>query len=115
MRDAKAIVEELRKYDESLYQKPRWLVLNKVDLLPEDEREKTGKKFMRSFGWKGKSFIISAITGEGCSALTYAIMDYLEEESAKHAEQFPAPVRLNNRLNLSHHNDPEATAGFGSR
>jgi GTP-binding protein len=91
VRDAKAIVEELRKYDESLYQKPRWLVLNKVDLLPEDEREKTCKKFMRSFGWKGKSFIISAITGEGCSELTYAIMSYLEEESAKHAEQFTCP------------------------
>jgi GTP-binding protein len=91
VREAKAIVEELRKYDESLYQKPRWLVLNKVDLLPENEREKTCKKFVRSFGWKGKSFIISAITGEGCSGLTYAIMDYLEQESAKHAEQFTCP------------------------
>jgi GTP-binding protein len=87
VRDAKAMVEELRKYDESLYQKPRWLVLNKVDLLPENEREKICKKFIRSFGWKGKSFIISAITGEGCNELTYAIMGYLEQESAKQEEQ----------------------------
>lgn len=87
VRDAKAMVEELRKYDESLYQKPRWLVLNKVDLLPENERERICKKFIRSFGWKGKSFIISAITGEGCNELTYAIMGYLEQESAKQEEQ----------------------------
>lgn len=87
VRDAKPMVEELRKYDESLYQKPRWLVLNKVDLLPENERERICKKFIRSFGWKGKSFIISAITGEGCNELTYAIMGYLEQESAKQEEQ----------------------------
>jgi GTP-binding protein len=86
VRDAKAIVEELRKYDEFLYEKPRWLVLNKVDLLPGQEREKACRKFLRNLGWERKSFIISAITGEGCKELTYAIMDYLEQESAKQEE-----------------------------
>lgn len=81
VREAKAIVKELRKYDESLYEKPRWLVLNKADLLPENEREKICKKFIRSLDWKGKSFIVSAISGEGCKALTYAIMEHLEQES----------------------------------
>ncbi len=81
VREAKAIVQELRKYDESLYQKPRWLVLNKTDMLPADEREKICKKLIRSLGWKGKSFIISALTGEGCKELTYAIMEHLEQES----------------------------------
>ncbi|MBA2659978.1 MAG: GTPase ObgE [Nitrosospira sp.] len=81
VREAKALVKELRKYDESLYEKPRWLVLNKADLLPENEREKICKKFIRSLGWKGKSFIVSAISGEGCKALTYAIMEHLEQES----------------------------------
>ncbi|MEK6735954.1 MAG: Obg family GTPase CgtA, partial [Pseudomonadota bacterium] len=81
VREAKAIVKELRKYDESLYQKPRWLVLNKTDMLPADEREKICRKFILSLGWKGKSFIISALTGEGCKELTYAIMEHLEQES----------------------------------
>lgn len=81
VREAKAIVKELRKYDEALYQKPRWLVLNKADLLPENEREKMCKKFIRSLGWKGKSFTISALSGEGCKALTYAIMEHLEQDS----------------------------------
>lgn len=81
VREAKAIVKELRKYDESLYRKPRWLVLNKVDLLPENEREKICRKFIRSLGWKGKSFTISALSGDGCTTLTYAIMEHLEQNS----------------------------------
>jgi len=86
VREAKVIVEELRKYDESLYEKPRWLVLNKADLLSGQDREKVCRKFLRKLGWEGKNFIISAITGEGCKELTYAIMDYLEQESAKWEE-----------------------------
>src|SRR5437762_6700515 len=44
--DATAIVNELRRYDESLYQKPRWLVLNKIDLIPEPERSARIKAFV---------------------------------------------------------------------
>ena len=78
VRDAKAIVRELRKYDETLFRKPRWLVLNKTDLLAPEARDKAARKILRGLGWKGKSFIISALTGEGCKALTYEVMDYLE-------------------------------------
>jgi GTPase len=78
VRDARAIVEELRKYDEALYQKPRWLVLNKVDMLDEEEREKTVTGFLKNYDWHGPVFAISALTGEGCEKLTYAIQDYLE-------------------------------------
>jgi GTP-binding protein len=83
VKEAKAIVRELKKYDEALYRKPRWLVLNKSDLLAADQREKIVKKFIRDLGWKGKSFIISALSGEGCKELTYAIMDYLDQEAEK--------------------------------
>jgi GTP-binding protein len=79
--EARAILEELRKYDEALYRKPRWLVLNKVDLLPENEREKVCRKFIRGLGWKGKNFVISAMMGDGCKELIYAIMEFLEQES----------------------------------
>jgi GTP-binding protein len=78
--DAKAIVAELKKYDTELYRKPRWLVLNKVDLLPVDSREKTIRAFLRKLGWKGRTFTISALTGEGCQALAYAVMDHIDEE-----------------------------------
>jgi GTP-binding protein len=79
VKEARAIVEELRKYDESLYQKPRWLVLNKMDMIPAGERERRMAEFLRDFGWEGKSFIISALTGEGCKELTFSIMEYLEQ------------------------------------
>ncbi|RBB95603.1 GTPase ObgE, partial [Pseudomonas sp. MWU12-2115] len=51
VREARAIVEEVKKYDEELYSKPRWLVLNKVDMLPEDERELTVSAFLNAYGW----------------------------------------------------------------
>lgn len=82
VREARAIVDELRKYDEGLHQKPRWLVLNKMDMVPAEEREEKLQQFLRDFGWEGRSFIISALTGEGCKPLTYAIMEHLNQNRA---------------------------------
>jgi len=78
--EAKAIVNELKKYDEELYNKPRWLVLNKIDMVQNSED--VVKKFVRDYDWKGRVFAISAISGVGCKELTYAIMEYLEEVKA---------------------------------
>ncbi len=85
VREAQAIVEELRKYDEELYNKPRWLVLNKIDML-QDSAE-TIKKFVKDYGWKGRVFSISAISGMGCKELTYAMMEYLEEVRREYQER----------------------------
>ena len=79
VREAKAIVEELRKYDQSLYDKPRWVVLNKLDMVPEDERETRVKDFLKRYKWKGPYFAISAINGDGCKALTHAIMTHVDQ------------------------------------
>ena len=80
VRDANVIMMELKKYDDLLYQKPRWLVLNKVDMLTKDEGKKVCMKLIHGLGWKGKSFTISALSGKGCKELTYAIMEHLEQE-----------------------------------
>ena len=77
--EARAIVEELRKYDEALYRKPRWLALNKTDLIPDEERAGRIADFVRAFGWDGPVFALSAISGEGCQPLVFAIMAHLEE------------------------------------
>ncbi len=78
--DAKAIAEELRKYDEDLYTKPRWLVLNKLDLIPEEERAERVAAFLEAYGPVERHFQISAMKGEGTQALIFAIQDLLDAE-----------------------------------
>jgi GTP-binding protein len=80
VKEAKAIVKELKKYDESLFDKPRWLVLNKLDIVPEEERKQRVKDFIKRFGWKGPVFEISALNREGCEDLVVAIYEYLAEQ-----------------------------------
>lgn len=77
--EARALVKELQKYDESLYQKPRWLVLNKTDMMPEEQCAELCRQFVNKLAWEGEYFMISALTGAGCKRLTYEIMDYLEK------------------------------------
>jgi len=77
VREAHSILNELKKYDEALYNKPRWLILNKLDLL-EDKDEKVAA-FLQEFGDYTRYFAISAINGEGCKELCYAIMEHVEQ------------------------------------
>jgi GTP-binding protein len=83
VKEAKAIIKELRKYDEALYDKPRWLVINKIDLVPEEERKARIAALVKGYGKGVRHFVISAVNGEGCRELTFAIMDHIE----KHREE----------------------------
>jgi GTP-binding protein len=85
VKEAKAIIGELKKYDEALYKKPRWLVLNKADLLDPDEAEARVKKIIKGLKWKGPHFTISAMKSDGCRELTFAIMDHIEQQRARDA------------------------------
>ena len=87
---AKAIVGELKKYDAALDEKPRWLVLNKLDMVPEDEREARVKDFVKRFKWKGPVFEISALTREGCEPLIKTIFQHVQAE--QRAENTPVEV-----------------------
>ena len=77
--EARAIVEELRKYDETLADKPRWLVLNKIDMIAEDERAERVAQFVREYGWEGKVYQISAATREGTDALMLDIQNHVDQ------------------------------------
>lgn len=85
--DAKKITGELERFDPALAARHRWLVLNKCDLLLASARDQRRDEIVSGLGWEGPVFVISAISGEGCDALVYAIMEYLEsltdEESAQ--------------------------------
>lgn len=77
VREARAIVAELKKYDPALYRKPRWLVLNKIDLVPGDERAERIEKIRRRLRTRAPVFAISAATGEGCRELMWAVHRFL--------------------------------------
>jgi GTP-binding protein len=76
---ARAIVGELKKYDEALYKKPRWLVLNKLDMVDADKRAAVVKDFVKRFKFKGPVFEISALTREGCEQLVKTIYQHVKE------------------------------------
>ena len=77
VQQAKAIVAELKKYDPGLYNKPRWLVLNKLDMVPTEEREARVKDFIKRMRYKGPVFQISALTREGCEPLIKEIYKHI--------------------------------------
>lgn len=77
---AKVILNELKEYDPELLDKPRWLVLNKIDMLPDEEvRQKTVQAIIDGLQWQGKVFAISAMTGEGTQQLCYSLMQLIDE------------------------------------
>ncbi len=77
---AKAIVNELKKYDPALYRKPRWLVLNKLDMVPVQDRAPLVKDFVKRFKFKGPIFEISALSHEGCEALVMAVYKHIKAQ-----------------------------------
>jgi GTP-binding protein len=75
---AKAIVNELKKYDKELYNKPRWLVLNKLDMVDADARAKVVADFVKRMKFKGPVYEISALTREGCEVLIKDIYQHIQ-------------------------------------
>lgn len=77
---ANIILQELAAYNPALLDKPRWLVLNKIDMLPdEDIREEVIKRITDALQWTDRVFTISAISGQGTQQLCYALMQLIEE------------------------------------
>ncbi|KTD38857.1 GTP-binding protein, GTP1/Obg family [Legionella nautarum] len=77
---AKAIINELEVYDPELVNKPRWLVLNKVDMFPDEEsKQKAVQSLIDGLQWKDKVFTISALSGVGTQQLCYSLMQLIDE------------------------------------
>ncbi|WP_028293407.1 Obg family GTPase CgtA [Oceanobacter kriegii] len=85
-----AIADELEHFSPALGQRDRWLVLNKLDMLPEDEREEACQKIIDKLGWEGPVYRISALNREGTFQLSCDIQEYIEErrERALEDEEF---------------------------
>jgi GTP-binding protein len=80
--DVRAIAKELEKFSAELAERPRWLVINKIDLLGTDARTPARTALLAELGWSGPVFEVSAATGEGTEALGQAVMRELEGEDA---------------------------------
>jgi len=74
---ARAIVKELKKFSAELAARDRWLVLNKIDLVPADELDARCRDIVRRLRFKGPVFRISGATGQGTRELCQAIMQHL--------------------------------------
>lgn len=83
---ARIITRELQTYSQTLADRTRWLVLNKQDLLPDDDAETLSKAIVAELGWQGPVFRISAASGTGTEKLTQAIMQWLLARRAEEAE-----------------------------
>jgi GTPase len=90
VRDARAIVSELKKFNRELAGKPRWLVINKRDLLPDAEAEARAADIARRLRYRGPHFLISAATNRGTRELADALMKFLEEQAAAVVEHHEA-------------------------
>lgn len=106
VRDAKAIVAELEKYSPELAAKPRWLILNKLDLIPEEEREERIKAFLDAYGHEDRWFGIAAINGDGCRPVVYAIYDAL-------LKMAPSTVAVESFFEEDSDDRPEQDEGSG--
>lgn len=84
---ARKIIFEVEKWSRDLADKPRWLVLNKIDRLPSEETESRCQAIIDELDWTGPVFKIAAINGDGTKELMFAIMTFLEQQRRKDSEQ----------------------------
>jgi GTP-binding protein len=87
--DARAIAQELKKYDPALYRKPRWLVFNKADAVPDAEAR--ARRVLRALRWTGPWYLISALNGEGCRELCAAAFRFLSTARRARGKWSEAP------------------------
>jgi GTP-binding protein len=93
----RAIEQELAKFNPELLERPRWLVLNKADMLAEDERDAVAKQIIDELGWTQPWFLVSAIARENTMAVCQQVQRFFEsqrEAAADKADLAPGDVRL---------------------
>ena len=82
----RAIERELEKFDPALLDKPRWLLLNKADLIPADDARELGDRIVSELGWTAPWFIISGLAHEGTREVMLKVQGYLDEMGREQRE-----------------------------
>lgn len=94
--NARIILGELEKYSEKLFNKPRWLVFNKIDLISEEEAQSRAKAVAEALGWEGKYYLISAASRTGVNELCWDVMSFINAnpKEAELEEKQPEKVEF---------------------
>jgi GTP-binding protein len=93
----RAIEQELQKFNPELLERPRWLVLNKADMLAEDERQAVAEKIVAELEWTQPWFLVSAIARENTMAVCQQVQRFFEsqrEASVERTDMLANDVRL---------------------
>lgn len=98
---AKAIIHELEKFNPELALKPRWLVLNKIDLLSPEEQETVTKKIVKQLHWQGPVYKISAVSGVGTELLCQDLMRFVEQQKREEQLKIEENTELNELIRLT--------------
>jgi GTP-binding protein len=94
------ITQELKLYSSELYSKPRYIVLNKIDVLPADQKQSVIEEFFVKFAQYDtntildKKMTMSAVTGENCQELCYFLMEKVNQFKQSHKEEFENVVTI---------------------
>ena len=94
--NARIILGELEKYSEKLFNKPRWLVFNKIDLISEEEAQSRAKAVAEALGWEDKYYLISAASRTGVNELCWDVMSFINAnpKEAELEEKQPEKVEF---------------------
>jgi GTP-binding protein len=105
--NVRAIERELEKFSPTLAERERWLVLNKLDLVPETDRDEVCRELIEALDWQGPVFQVSALSGEGTRPLIQAVMRWIEDRAEVEAvDPDAAAVERDRRVRM----DAEARA-----
>ena len=105
--NAVSIVNELEQFSEGLYQRERWLVLTKTDLLDAESLEALQAELCEALDWQGPTYCVSAVTGDGIDGLVHAVMSHLEVLAERYEDD---PDALQAELDLQTRMQQEARA-----
>ena len=92
--NARIILGELEKYSDKLFNKPRWLVFNKIDVIGEEEAQARAKAIAEALGWEEKYYLISAASRQGVQDLCWDVMSFINANPKEAEEEEKKPEKV---------------------